>query len=151
MILSALVLAAATGASPFFDDFGGAWTCGNASYHEQWDIHRDGNNPWIAVVYGDEANPDGHAVVGWLPQAKTWVYDDFHADGAYAQLTAEAPQDHVWVWTGTYFPRDGTPDPNPHITWKLMPDGTIARTFAKRTGSTITTMGSDTCRRAATP
>jgi hypothetical protein len=153
-MLHTLVLAAATATSPFLDDFAGVWTCGNASYRERWEITPagDGRQQWAGVVYGDPASPDGHAVVGLLVHERVWIYDDFHTDGSYAHLYAQPPKDHVWVWTGSYYPLDAARDDAPIITWTLTPQGTIERTFAKRSaeGGAIA-MGGDTCKKVSTP
>jgi hypothetical protein len=148
-MLPALVLAAAgSTATQFYDDFAGSWICGNATNHATWRIDSAPGDYWTTVVYGDSARPDGHAYVGYLEQEGVYVYNDYHADGSLARLTANPPSDHTWVWTGTYFPYGGAADDTPYISWKLLPNGTIARTFGKRVNGRVTELGSDTCRQA---
>lgn len=147
MFFSALVLAAATNVSAaFFRDFGGTWTCGNATYHARWSIESPDGNYWTIVRYGSDAQHiDGTAYVGWLPQDNVYVYNDYHNDGGFAQLTASAPSDGVWHWTGKYYASGAkSADTGPDITWTLK-NGTIVRAFAKRTNGKLTNTGSDTC------
>lgn len=149
-MFAALVLAAASNVAPlFFHDFGGNWTCGNAQYHSQWSITSPDGDYWTIVQYGlDPKHPGGTAYVGWLAQENAYVYNDYHNDGSFAQLTAPEPVNGTWIWTGRYY-QTGTkaPDMQPYITWKVY-DGKIVRTFAKRTpGGKIVPTGNDTCTR----
>ena len=91
MIVAAL-LAALIGPKSFLYDFGGVWNCGNANYHERWDIHPLAEHPLITeIVYGDPSKPDGFAFVYYVPSAHEFRYDDFHADGAQSHLIAPLP------------------------------------------------------------
>ena len=147
-MFSALVLAAATSAATqFFQDFGGSWTCGNDTYHAQWTISSPDGNAWTIVTYGiDKQHLGGTAYVGWLPQENAYVYNDFHSDGALAQLSSPLPTgNQTWHWTGTYYPVGGAKDATPDITWTLMPNGTISRKFAQRINGKLIDKGSDTC------
>lgn len=148
----ALIFAAATAGSQFLQMFSGIWTCGNASYHERWEIKphvgHDAPDAWIAdVTYGDPAHPDGFAYVYYVPGANEFHYDDFHLDGSQAHLSAAPPLAKRFEWTGMYYPDGGTPDPGPDVTWTLNDDGTISRTFAQRVNGKAITRGSDTCRK----
>lgn len=147
MFLPAVFFAAnATIATQFFNDFGGHWTCGNDKYHSQWSIASPDGNYWTIVQYGlDPAHPGGAAYVGWLPQENRYIYNDYHNDGSFAQLTAAPPQSGLWHWTGTYYAAgSGAPDNGPDVTWKRTKD-TIVRTFGKREGGQVRAMGADTC------
>jgi hypothetical protein len=146
-MIAALVLAVLAGPSSFLNDFGGVWNCGNANYHERWDIHPLASHPEITeIVYGDPSKPDGFAFVYYVPSAHEFRYDDFHADGAQSHLTSPGPlvAPWVWEWTGTYYPMNQPADPNPDITWTLQ-SGTIARSFRQRVNGTPVQRGSDTC------
>lgn len=152
MILAAL-LAVLVGPSTFLDYFGGVWNCGNANYHERWDIHPLAGHPPIAeVVYGDPSKPDGFAFVYWVPDAGLFRYDDFHADGAQSHLTASGPATFQasWDWTGMYYPMNQPADPNPDILWTRTPQGTIERVFRKRVNGTPVEQGRDTCTKVST-
>ena len=150
-MIAELVLAALTGnGSQFLQMFSGVWTCGNAHYHERWEVvpHRgtDTQGAWMAdVAYGDPQHPDGFAYVYFVPGANQFRYDDFHIDGSQSHLTAPPPTNGAWEWTGTYYPDAAAPDPGPDITWRLTPQGTIARTFAQRVNGKAIVRGSDTC------
>ncbi len=143
MILAA-ALAALLGPSSFLIDFGGVWTCGNANYHERWDIHPLAGRAEITeVVYGDPAKPDGYAFVYFVPEEHVFRYDDFHADGAQSHLTG-FPTNAVWEWTGNYEPKGGPVDTSPDITWTRHND-MIERSFGQRVKGTALARGSDTC------
>lgn len=154
-MFDALVLAAViTPGTAFLDQFSGAWTCGNAHYHEAWRIgpHVGTPVPGVAyadVEYGDPARPDGRAFVYYNPTEHAFRYDDFHADGTQSHLTSPGPVDGVWAWTGIYYPIDGQADPSVYVTWKLEPDGSIARVFAQHFGKRIVTRGADRCARTS--
>ena len=158
MILVALLLAqifpAGTppiGSDWFLNDFGGVWTCGNAGYHERWDIHTLAGHRQIAeVIYGDPNKPDGYAFVYFVPSVHQYRYDDFHADGAQSHLTATVPLVKPgipikWDWTGTYYPMNQPVDPNPDITWERASQSTIERVFRKRVNGAPVEQGRDTC------
>lgn len=148
MIL-AVLLAAIVSPNSFVNDFGGVWTCGNANYHERWEIRAlPGRAPVAEVVYGDPAKPDGFAFVYFVPEEHLFRYDDFHADGAQSHLTG-FPTDAVWDWTGSYEPKGGPLDPNPDITWTRHND-TIERSFRQRVKGTPVVRGSDTCTKVST-
>jgi len=155
-MFQAMVLAAlATNGSQFLQMFSGMWTCGNATYHERWEIapHQghDVQGAWIAdVVYGDPKHPDGFAYVYFVPGASQFRYDDFHVDGSQSHLTAPSPTNNAWEWTGVYYPDGAAADPTPDITWTLTSQGTIARTFAQRIGGKIVPRGSDSCVKGST-
>jgi len=150
-VLHAVVLAAVTAnGSQFLQMFQGVWRCGNATYHERWEIRphqgSDAQGAWIAdVVYGDPQHPDGFAYVYFVPGANTFRYDDFHVDGSQAHLTSPPPANGSFEWTGTYYPDGGAPDPNPDITWTLTPQGTIARAFGQHVDGKTVQRGSDLC------
>src|ERR1700761_6023576 len=48
-----------------------------------------GDAGWIRVIYGDPAKPDGTAIIGYVSDLKKFVYRDFHADGSYADISAD--------------------------------------------------------------
>lgn len=149
-MLPALVLAAATSvATQFFDDFGGTWSCGNATYHSYWSIDSPPGNYWTIVSWGaDKEHVGGRAYVGWIPQTQEYVYEDFHNDGSYSQLHASAPAGHRYEWTGVYYAAGATqPDTSGDITWELTPKGTIERHFAQTVGGKRIDRGSDVCTR----
>lgn len=149
MIAAAVLAALVIAPSRFLDDFGGTWTCGNANYHERWDIRAfAGHAPLAEVVYGDPAKPDGYAFVYLVPDENVFRYDDFHADGAQAHLTAPIPSNHTWNWTGTYDPIGAATDPNPDIIWTLTSKDTIERHFRKKINGTPVEQGSDICTRS---
>jgi hypothetical protein len=137
-----------SGSNAFLDDFAGSWTCGNASYHSAWRIEpAPGKSEWAEVSYGEPQAPAGIAFVGPIEQEKTYVYNDFHTDGSLARLSSPVAVDHVWIWTGTYYPQGKAADPTPYITWTLTPKGTIERHFAQRMQGKTIDRGSDTCSR----
>jgi len=151
-MLHGLILAAVADAAAFLKDFTGVWTCGNASYHERWEIrpHRgyDAPNASMAdVVYGDPQKPDGFAYVYFVPGANEFRYDDFHADGAQSHLTSPGPAGDAWEWTGTYYPKGAPADPGPDIIWTLSTPTTIARTFSQRVNGAPIQRGADSCTR----
>ncbi len=153
MVVTLILAALVTGGEQFLQMFSGVWTCGNATYHERWEIrpHAGHDAPGAGmadVVYGDPQHPDGFAYVYYVPGAKEFRYDDFHADGAQAHLSATAPVNGSWEWTGTYYPSGAAADPGPDITWTLTSAGTIARTFAQRVNGKAIVRGSDTCTKA---
>jgi len=151
MIVAAL-LAVLVGPKSFLNDFGGVWNCGNANYHERWDIHPLVRHPEISeLVYGDPSKPDGFAFVYYVPSAHEFRYDDFHADGAQSHLVSDGPATSTpWDWTGTYYPMNQSPDPNPDIIWKLTAQGTIERNFRQRVNGVPVERGSDTCTKVST-
>jgi hypothetical protein len=133
----------------FVLDFGGQWTCGNSNYHERWAIASHAGAPKTSqmadVVYGDPAFPDGFAYVYFVPGAREWRYDDFHADGGQSHLRSDGPQAGVWTWTGTYYPAGGAADATPFITWQRTANGTIERHFSRRINGAIVESGRDSC------
>ena len=150
-MLSALVLAAAANVSAqFFDDFGGNWTCGNANYHAQWSITSPAGNYWTLVQYGvDLAHLGGTAYVGWLPLENKYIYNDYHNDGSFSQLTSPAPAaDGVWHWTGRFYMAGATSiDTALDILWTRVGDK-IERRFRKNENGKLTEMGADSCTKA---
>ena len=143
-----LVFAAATSlATQFFDDFGGTWNCANASYHSYWNIDSPDGNYWTIVSWGqDKDHIGGRAYVGYLPQTKQYVYNDFHNDGSFSQLHAAAPAGHRYEWTGSYYAAGAAAvDTSADITWELASNGTIERHFAQIVNGRRVERGSDTC------
>lgn len=145
-MIAPFILAAVTNvATQFFDDFGGAWRCGNARYSAPWKIVSPDGDYWTIVTYGPPDKPGGVAYVGYLPQMHVYVYHDYHADGSFADLTASAPSDRTWHFTGSYYPAGGAKDDGPDITWTLTPQGTIQRVFSQRVDGKLIERGRDTC------
>ncbi len=149
-MIAPFVLAAALAApSPAFStDFSGTWRCGNARYHERWEIRsRPGAPPGsdlTDVVYGDPSSPDGFAYVYYVPGARAWRYDDFHADGGQSHLRSDGPRNGVWTWTGWYYPANGPADDGPVITWERS-GRSIDRHFSRRIDGRVVEQGSDRC------
>lgn len=150
-MIAAAILAMYMSPGSFLQFFGGVWNCGNANYHERWDIHPLASHPEITeIIYGDPSKPDGFAFVYFVLGAGNFRYDDFHADGAQSHLTSPGPsiEPWTWDWTGTYYPNRQLPDPNPDITWTRVGER-IERHFRKRINGTPVEQGSDSCTKSS--
>jgi hypothetical protein len=80
-----------------------------------------------------------------VPSVHQFRYDDFHADGAQSHLVSDAPAGfQPWDWTGTYYPMNQPPDPNPDITW-IRRNDSIERHFRKKINGTPVEQGRDVC------
>lgn len=149
MIASMLLAVTTNVAAEFFQDFGDSWICRTARYQSYWSINSPAGNYWTIVAWGaDKAHLGGRAYVGWLPQTQRYVYEDFHNDGSFSQLHANAPVDHRYEWTGTYYAAGAkAPDSSGDIIWQLTPNGTIERHFAQVIDGKRVDRGSDACTR----
>jgi hypothetical protein len=103
-----------------------------------------GDDAWIRVVYGDPARPDGSAVIGYVTDLKRFVYRDFHADGAYADISAAPPANNQWEWTGPYYPVTGGVL-NGRIVYTMVDATRYHRSFEAIVDGKPTAMGGDTC------
>lgn len=142
-MLTAFVLAATTSvSSSFLDDFAGKWLCGARKI--LWNIQPSGPR-WTTVTYGDPEHPYGVAYVGFLEADNVLSYNDFHTDGALARLTSPPPTNHVYHWSGTYYPVGNPKDTSGDIYWTLTPSGTIHRDFGQIVNGKRIARDSDDC------
>ena len=147
LVLAPLAARAQTAAGADGKYFVGTWHCGTV----QWTFAPlVANSNWVRVTYGDPRQPGGVAVMGFVPELKRWIYRDFHADGSYADLTAPAPSDGKWVWSGPYYPSDGGLL-NGRVTYTVVDDNEYDRTFESLEGSTYTKRGGDKCIKRLAP
>ena len=143
-MFAALLLAASV-ATSFLDDFKGTWLCGDQK--TPWTIAESGDR-WATVTYGASEHPYGIAYVGYLDSEKSFVYNDFHSDGGFAQLSAPEPKNHIYHWTGTFFAVGKDKDPTTDIYWtKLKPD-TFLMDFGQMINNMRTPRGSQKCVKA---
>jgi hypothetical protein len=142
-----LVLAAAV-SSAFLSMFGGAWACtphvpGVVSAPvSAWTIAAAPSSAWT-TVHWSARGASGTAFVGYVAPEKTWIYEDFHSDGALSQNTAAAPQNGVWTWIGTYT----TPQRVTHgaVQWKRTPGG-FRQGFGRMIGTSFRETAFADCR-----
>jgi hypothetical protein len=146
-VIGVIVLAA----NLFLQTFAGTWQCGGTSWH----IDAAKDSQWSVVSWGS-GRTGGTAYVGYVPQIQynssshgllkgTWVYDDFHADGAYGISVSRGIVDGQWTWTGSFFPANAAPDIQGQAIWKKSSPTRIDRTFKMVDGKTVRVTGSDYC------
>lgn len=113
-------------ANAFLQMFGGNWTCSGSV---PWSITAAPGGEWARVTWGDQHAKDGGiAYVGYLPQEKQWVYQDFHYDGSFALTTSKGPDGSSWTWAGGgYYTKDAVL--HGMVVWRLASPSLIERTF----------------------
>jgi len=123
--------------------FTGSWICGGTT---AWTFARlPGGKNWLEVTYGPAAAPYGTAVMGYVEGLHAWVYRDFHADGGYADLTSPGPADGRWVWSGPYYPADGSAALNGRITYVEVDGKRYDRIFETLEHGVPVKKGGDSC------
>ena len=126
--------------------FVGAWHCGAVL----WTFSPlTVGGPWLKVVYGDPARPGGTAVAGYVKGLDRYVYRDFHADGAYADLTSPPPRDGRWEWSGPYYPAGATTPLSGLVVYLQRDPAHYERTFQTLRDGRLVPMGGDTCTKDA--
>lgn len=143
--LVALLIGAAP-AGPAADAmyFKGAWACAGTTW--TWS-QLFGDDSWLRVEYGDPKDPAGQAVMGWVPRLQRFVYRDFHADGSYADLTSTGLVNGRWVFTGPYYPADGSAPLNGQISYVVVSPARYDRIFETLRDGSLVKLGGDTCTR----
>ncbi len=99
--------------------FAGDWTCSYNGQTAEWHFDAPDSGGWTRLTYGRGGQLGGAAVIGYVPALKQWVYDDFHADGAYAQQNSPEFADHQWVWSGVFYPAGGASPMHGHVVWQV--------------------------------
>lgn len=122
--------------------FSGTWTCAGTPW--RWSNLLAGD-AWLRIEYGDPRHPDGQAVMGWVPRLERFVYRDFHADGSYADLTSTGLVNGRWVFTGPYYPADGSASLNGQVSYVVVSPARYDRIFEALRDGKLVRMGGDTC------
>jgi hypothetical protein len=125
--------------------FSGTWKCGETTVTFAPFTETGG---WTRVSYGSVA-PEGTAILGYVSGLHAFVYRDFHADGAYAELSSPGPSDGRWQWTGPYYPQEGGPPLQDRTTYVERSPTRFERTFELLQGAAYVPTGNDTCVKAA--
>lgn len=139
-----LVMLGASAPGPRADAayFKGTWACAGTTW--TWaQLFRD--DAWLRIEYGDPKDPAGQAVMGWVPRLQRFVYRDFHADGSYADLTSTGLVGGRWVFTGPYYPADGSPPLSGQISYVIVSASRYERVFESLRNGTLVKLGGDTC------
>lgn len=128
----------------FAQAFAGTWTCHSApNQNVPWVITQSPGETWTSVRWGDqESATGGIAYVGYVESLHTWVYRDFHYDGAYADITG-TNTGNQWRWTGPYYAGGRTL--NGDIVWTLTSHDRIDREFRSLQNGKLTPGGRDFC------
>jgi hypothetical protein len=84
-----------------------------------WHIHAPDAGGWSHLDYGVGGVVGGNAVVGRLSAMKSWIYDDYHADGSFARNSAADPTGGIWRWRGTYYPSHGAKSLTGKVEWRI--------------------------------
>jgi hypothetical protein len=142
----------ATGAlAAFLTAFGGSWVCaptgpGAAYAHAtRWQIGAIAGNPWTRVAYAAHG-AGGHAIVGYLPFERTWIYQDYHDDGSFADNRSPGPDaGGVWTWTGVYV--NDRRMVHYAVQWRRA-DDRIERKYGVLLGTSFRAASGDVCRRS---
>jgi len=124
--------------------FLGTWTCAGTTWTYTPFL---GDPTWIRNAYGDPAKPGGSAIIGYAVGLKKYVYRDFHADGAYADISSDGPVDGVWTWTGPYYPAEGGVLAG-RITYTVTSPSRFERGFESLVDGSYKKMGGDVCLKA---
>ncbi len=101
-------------------------------------------SPWTRVSYG-VAPSNGTAIVGYVTSLGGWVFRDFHADGAYADMSSPGPSDGRWQWTGPYYPPEGGPPLSGRVTYREVSPTHFDRTFELLRDQDFVPAGNDSC------
>ncbi len=133
----------------FLTAFGGTWVCApsgpGATYAREtrWQIAAIPHSTWTRVTYAPGGN-GGTAFVGYLPFQRSWIYQDFHDDGSFADNRSPGPDHGVWTWTGAYV----TDRRMLHyaVQWRRV-GNRIERSFGVLLGTSFRSSGGDVCRR----
>lgn len=128
--------------------FLGSWTCAGTTWAWSPLLNDD---RWIRNVYGAPKQPDGTAVMGWIPELHAFVYRDFHADGSYADLTSTGLVNGRWEFSGPYYPATGGPPLQGRISYVVVSATRYDRIFEMLRAGTFVRMGGDTCSKIASP
>jgi len=142
--LASLAFVALLGASDPHADaqyFSGTWICGGST---QWTFAPLAGG-WTEITYGPSAKPYGTAIMGYVDALGRWIYRDFHADGSYADLTAEPPHDGRWVWSGPYYPGGADHTLNGRVTYLEVDPKRYDRTFESLESGAYVKKGGDSC------
>ena len=124
--------------------FAGNWKC--AGTPVTFSALVEGSS-WTRVSYGvPPAN--GTAVMGYVASLSGWVFRDFHADGAYADMASPGPSDGRWQWTGPYYPQEGGPPLNGRVTYLEISPTRFDRTFELLQDQSFVRTGNDSCIKA---
>jgi hypothetical protein len=103
---------------------------------------------WTRVEYGDESNR-GTAIVGYVASLGGYVFRDFRADGAYAEMVSPGPSDGRWQWTGPYYPQEGGPALSGRVTYTEISPTHFDRRFELLRDQEFVPAGNDSCRKIA--
>jgi hypothetical protein len=125
--------------------FFGSWRCADIPVTFEPLVE---GSPWTRVDYGDAANK-GSAIVGYVSSLGGWVFRDFHADGAYADLASPGPSDGRWQWTGPYYPSEGGPPLSGRVTYREISPTHFDRTFELLRDTDFVPAGNDSCLKVA--
>lgn len=121
--------------------FGGTWKCAGTT----WTFAPLAQgSAWTRVNYGGPM-PDGTAVLGYVAGLHSWLYRDFHANGAYADLTSPGPIAGRWEWTGPYYPAEGGAAISSRVTYLQRSPTRYDRIFEILRKQEFTQMGTDSC------
>jgi heat shock protein HslJ len=141
--LAASALQPARAASPADAQyFLGTWTCGET----QWRYEPlTSASTWTGVSYGDPSHPAGTAVLGYVAPQNAWIYRDFHTDGGYAELSSSGIAAGKLVWSGQYYPADGSAAMTARVTYTIVDAGHFKRTFETEQAGAFVARGADAC------
>ncbi len=143
MILLAAALASLN--APF-SWFLGSWDCHGPHYHSINTFAAVQGSRWITNRWGPKDEPGGMAYIGYVPARHEWVYEDFHYDGGFGEVTSKGEQHGMWIWAGPYYTPDGT-TLHGRIVYVLHAHARYDRLFEMPAGSSWKQTGSDTCTR----
>ena len=143
MLLAAVALASANAA---FSWFLGSWDCHSPRYSSinTYTVAQGGH--WIVNHWGPRSEPGGVAYIGYVAAKHQWVYDDFHYDGGWGEVTSAGDQHRSWTWAGPYYTPDGQ-TLHGRIVYVIRNSGRYDRIFETPNGKRWTQAGSDVCTR----
>jgi len=149
VILAVVLTAPLDHRSTATDQFGwflGSWKCSGPGYVSVNTFSRAPGSRWIANHWGPKGGQGGVAYIGFVPAQRQWIYEDFHDDGGYAQVTSPGLKDGSWTWTGPYYTPEGTVL-HGRIVYAIESHDRYDRIFERPAGSGFQRTASDTCRR----
>ena len=126
--------------------FSGSWKCAGVPVSFAQLVE---GSPWTRVSYG-VAPANGTAIMGYVASLSGWIYRDFHADGAYADMSSPGPSDGRWQWTGPYYPQEGGPPLDGRMTYVEVSPTHFDRTFELLRDAAFVPTGNDSCVKAGT-
>jgi hypothetical protein len=121
--------------------FLGSWKC--AGVPMTFAPLTDGS-PWTRLSYG-VAPANGTAILGYVTSLGGWIFRDFHADGAYADMSSPGPSDGRWQWTGPYYPQEGGPPLGGRVTYSEVSPTRFDRVFEVMRDDNFVPTGNDSC------